>query len=247
MIIFDNNSNTFYSTLINDQTYLSGFGNKKAGSSNRITEVIGYFDSIHLEYKKIVDLEQIHSANATEFISINNDKIIKINDTDGVVTNEADTVLYVKTADCVPMLFSEKKLGIVGASHQGWRGSLKRLPQKMISKMASMGADINSICVAIGPAINSCCYDIDDDRYYAFLEEFDGYSEKIFSFRKGKRHMSLSHLNYLLLLESGIKKSNIDYFPFCTYCDKDNFYSYRRDNKKSYGEMLSFIYKYGQV
>ena len=50
-------------------------------------------------------------------------------------------------------------------------------------------------------------------------------------------------LNFLLLKDVGIKSENIDFFPFCTSCDKDRFFSYRRDKEKEYGEMVSFILK----
>jgi copper oxidase (laccase) domain-containing protein len=107
--------------------------------------------------------------------------------------------------------------------------------------MLHLGGDKKDILVAIGPSIGTCCYDIDEERYYSFLEEFDGYSNKIFKIKRGKRYLNLAMLNYLQLLESGISEDNIDFFPFCTCCDTKRFFSFRRNDKKDYGEMLSFI------
>jgi hypothetical protein len=241
MFKFDFDFSFFYSDYINDDNFLSGFGTRDFANAKYLSEANSAFLKMGLNQRKIVSLGQIHSVNVADYYSTDEDRLIKIDDTDGVVTADKNIALIIRTADCVPIIFCDKDKGIIGISHQGWRGSLKRLPQKMISKMIEKGAQKETIKVIIGPAIGSCCYDINDDRYYSFLEEFNGYSEKIFYTRKAKKHVSLSLLNYLLLIESGIDKKNIDFFPFCTSCDKKRFFSYRRDDKRDYGEMLSFV------
>lgn len=241
MIIYNPEKNIFASTYINDNNFFSGFATKISGDARINSHVINYFSSINLTYNKLIFLEQIHSVNINIYIAHNGHKFEKIEETDGIVTKEKNVILIVRTADCAPLIYCDKSNNLIGISHNGWRGCLKRMPQKMIEKMIDLGGNKKRIQIAIGPAIGGCCYDIDDNRYYDFLEEFDGYSDKIFIFRKGKRYLSLSMLNYLLLQEYGINKDNIDFFPFCTRCDQERFFSFRRDKKGGYGEMLSFI------
>ena len=90
----------------------------------------------------------------------------------------------------------------------------------------------------------------DGSFYYAFsekinvLDELEKYSDKIFKVIKGKRHLNLLLLNYLLLVDNGVKKENIDYFPFCTYCDNSRFFSFRHgkiNHRVDLEEMFSFI------
>ena len=118
--------------------------------------------------------EQIHSVNIEVFESKSKENLEKISETDGVITKEKGVVLTVVTADCSPLVFGDKTNGIVGISHQGWRGSVKRMAQKMLDRMIKIGASIETIKVAIGPSIGECCYDVDEDRYYEFREEVDG-------------------------------------------------------------------------
>lgn len=243
MIIYDSNLKIFTSTLINDERFFGGFGTRYLGDGRRIDNMFNFFNNNGISYKKIVIPEQIHSTNVAVFDSTSVDNLEKIPETDGVITKDVNSVLTVITADCLPIIFAEKQQGIAGISHQGWRGSVKRLGQKMIKKIVELGGKKENILVAIGPSIGECCYDIDDERFYQFVEEFDGYSEKIFHRRQGKLHLNLSLLNYLQLKEIGIPEKNIDYFPFCTRCDKKRFFSFRRDKKEDYGEMLSFIVK----
>jgi len=243
MIKYNNDLKILYSSLINDDVYFSAFGTKGLGDGRKINTIFNFFQKNKFSFKKIVVLEQIHSTNINFFNSKTNSILETISDTDGVITKDKETVLIVRNADCLPLIFVEKKRGIIGISHQGWRGSIKRMAQKMIDKIIEFGAKKEKIMVVFGPAIGACCYSIDEDRYYQFKEEFNGYSDKIFSYRKGKIFLNLSLLNYLQLREKGVEKENIDFFPFCTRCDQKRFFSFRRDRKKDYGEMFNFIFR----
>jgi len=241
MIMFDSNLDIFYSDRINDSRFFSGFSTKQLGDSRQLVNLMKFFQNSGLSYQSLVILEQIHSANVFFLDEPVGENVKKISETDGVITDRRGVVLIVRTADCVPMVFCDKKNNLIAVSHQGWRGTYKRLPQVVIKKMLEKGASLDSIVVSLGPAINQCCYSIDEDRYYQFLEEFESYSDKIFSHYRGVHHLNLSKLNFLLLEEAGVKKNNIDCFPFCTSCDRDRFFSFRRDRKVDFGEMFSFL------
>ncbi len=243
MITYDPNQKIFTSTLINNDSYISGFGTKLLGDARHVERIFQALKALNISYKTVVIPEQIHSVNVKVVDSKETIEVEKIADTDGVITKQNDVVLTVVTGDCVPIVYCAKKAGVIGISHQGWRGSLKKMVQKMVKKMLDLGCKTEDIFAAIGPSIGVCCYDVNDERYYTFLSELDGYSKKIFFSYLGKRHLNMPLLNYLLLTEAGIPKKNIDFFPFCTRCDSERFFSFRRDEKKDYGEMLSFIVK----
>lgn len=243
MIIYDPDLKFFYSTLINDEKFFGGFGTKTLGDGRNIDTAINFAQTNIPNFRTIVIPEQIHSVNVTNFSANLIDNVERVTETDGLITKDANSVLTVITADCTPIVFVEKKQGIIGISHQGWRGSVKRMAQKMVNKIVEAGGKKENIFVAIGPAIGECCYDINDDRYYEFVEEFDGYAKKIFHRHQGKLHLNLTLLNYLQLQDIGVPENQIDHFPFCTRCDKKRFFSFRRDKKTDYGEMLSFVVK----
>jgi YfiH family protein len=243
MIKYDLDLKVFYSTLINDGKYFSGFGTKSLGDARTFDTIVNFAQSNIPNFKTIVIPEQIHSVNVTNFSANLIDNVERVPETDGIFTKDTNSLLTVITADCSPIIFVDKKAGIVGISHQGWRGSVKRLAQKMVKKIVEAGGKKENILASIGPSIGPCCYDIDDERYYDFREEFDGFAGKIFHRYQGKLHLNLALLNYLQLKEVGLLTKNIDHFPFCTRCDKKRFFSFRRDKKNEYGEMLSFVIK----
>jgi len=122
-------------------------------------------------FKTIVIPEQIHSTNVSVFNSNSLDNLQRISETDGIISNDVNSVLTVITADCSPLIFVEKKLGFIGISHQGWRGSVKRLGQKMVKKMIEMGGKKEDVFVAIGPSIGLCCYSIPWQRAKTFPQK----------------------------------------------------------------------------
>lgn len=243
MIVYDPNQKIFTSTVINDDYYMAVFGTKFLGDARHAESIFQALKELNISYKTVVIPEQIHSVNVSVLESKVVNEVENIVDTDGVVTKEDNIVLTVRTGDCVPIIYCDKKTGVIGISHQGWRGSLKKMVKHMTNEMEKVGSKKEDIFVAIGPSIGACCYDLSDERYFTFMGELDWYSEKIFSSYNGKRHLNMPFLNYLLLLEAGIKKEHIDFFPFCTKCDTERFFSFRRDEKKNYGEMVSFILK----
>ena len=244
MITYNPELKIFHSTKINDSQFFSGFGSRELGDARKIDNIINFFADQYLSYEKLVILQQIHSTNIEVYQKLNKlDQIEKLEDTDGTITNQPGIILIVRNADCVPLVFVDKLRGAIGISHQGWRGSLKKLASKMIKTFLNQGSKLEQLICAIGPAIGACCYDIDDDLYYNFQEEFEIYSTKIFFRKKGRWHLNLAQLNYLQLIEAGMKKENIDFFPFCTKCDNKRFFSRRRSRSENFEEMLNFIMK----
>lgn len=246
MITYNSQTKCYMSSLLGDVHYFSGFSTKELGDGTEPSNLTAFLHNNSISYKKIIRPKQIHSANVSVIDSKvynQKEKVIRIDDTDGVVTAESDLFLAVVTADCVPIIFMEKQTGVIGVSHQGWRGALNRLPIHMIEKMITVGAKKENIRAAIGPAIGACCYDISEDRYQTFTHEFDSYLDKVFEKRSGRWYMNLALLNYLLLLEAGVMQNQIDFFPFCTECNEEKFYSYRREGKQLAGELFSFILK----
>lgn len=99
---------------------------------------------------------------------------------DALVTAERGIGLGILTADCVPVLFADKKERIIGAAHAGWRGALGGILESVIDEMKNMGAKAENIQAAIGPCIGPNSYEVKDD----FREPFIGQDESCGHFFK---------------------------------------------------------------
>ena len=215
------NGTTYTSTIIKTP---HGFGTKQTGDGRELTTLKKEIGN----YKMVIP-RQTHSSRVVIITKedVDNKNIIKAENCDALVTCETGVALTIVTADCVPMIYYDPVAHIVGISHQGWKGTLANLPGNVINKMEELGSNIKDIHVSMGPAINYCCYPIAGERQELFVKKFGGY-------------LSLYHSNIANLINSNIEETNIDIFPFCTSCDYQRFYSYKRD-LGIHGEQLSFI------
>lgn len=231
----------FYSTLISDNNMTAGFTTREIGDMQRQEAAVSFFKTLP-PFKTIIWGHQRHSTIINTITQPSTEDITVISDGDGQVTSLNGTVLTVGTADCVPIIFADKIAGIIGVSHQGWRGTYDEMAPKMIETMIQRGAKRENIVAAIGPSINSCCYEVYGERLQLFSEKYSTFKKNIFREGNGKTYLNLIALNYNQLVAAGLKRNQLDFFPFCTSCNEGKFWSYRRDGK-ILGEMACFIFK----
>lgn len=202
-------------------------------------------DTLQNKYKKLVTVvrpRQNHGVNIAVYEDSpkRDEPMFSIGETDGVITRKKNIALTILTADCVPILFFDEKFQMIGASHQGWRGMLLRMPQKMTAKMVELGCKYEDIRVAIGPSINACCYGVQQDRAVQFRSEFPR-SKSIVN-QGSYFFLSLTALAYEQLFEVGILAANIEHKIACTSCQTDQYYSYRKSaDKVNFEEQASYI------
>jgi hypothetical protein len=241
MLQFQPEQSTIISSLL--RPAFTGFTTSEVGDCRKLEVVQDYCKDHEIEYKKLVILEQIHSVNVKRPDSQHVGVVEQLDECDGAVTNEKNVLLTIRTADCVPVLYYDPVAQVIGASHQGWRGTVKNMVQHMIVQMEELGAHRADTLMAIGPAIGMCCYTVDSDRYVLFMEEMERFEKLIFKPHGDTFHLNLLRLNYELAIENGIASDHIDTFPYCTSCDATRFFSYRRHKQtaESFGEMMGYI------
>jgi len=216
MIFYDQKDAFFYSSKINDAAIFSGFGTKNTPYSNLLSPYL-----LNSQW-------QTHSTNIKYVNKPNSD----LSDNDGFITKEKGIYLIAKTADCVPLIFVDKKNLIIGISHQGWKGTLDKMAMKMVNELVDCGAEIDQLQVAIGPAICKKCYVVSSGLYIEFAKKF--------SLKGSDYHLDLKQINYQQLLTAGLKPEQIDLAQNCTFCEKELFYSYRRDKEED-KRMINFV------
>ncbi len=154
-------------------------------------------------------------------------------DADGIVSVAPRVLLEIHVADCVPVLLADPDTGVVAAVHAGWRGTLGGIVGNAVRAMTLKGANAAHICAVIGPHIGTCCYAVSQER--ATL--FPGVS----SFWEGAWHVDLGKSVYDQLIAAHVEPSRIDRLISCTACQTDRFFSYRKDQKATFGEIVGMI------
>ena len=162
---------------------------------------------------------------------------------DGIVSDKQNQNLWIYTADCMPILFADKKKRLVAAIHCGRKGLENKIINKLIKIFYDKGCSKGNILVAIGPSISEKNYLIDNKTFQDFHKKatskesisFSG-STKISSnlrelvkFQKNDLiPLNLKKYAHIELLKENISNTNIDISNLCTYESNHNFHSWRR-------------------
>ena len=186
---------------------------------------------------KLVLLDQIHSNIIQVIDNIPEEKLKG----DAMITGLPFLLLIIKTADCLPALIVDESQKVISAVHCGWRGTSKRVVQKVIQRMKDdYGCNPASLLVALGPCIRHECYEVGEDVYQSFMQE--GLSTEFFRnhpLRRRKYLFDLKRANLSQMVSVGIEEKNVFSADICTHCH-ESLPSFRRDKDKA-GRTLSFI------
>jgi YfiH family protein len=91
-------------------------------------------------------------------------------DGDILLARNGGLAVAVQTADCVPILLADARIGAVAAVHAGWRGLSVRAPGAAVAALVrTFGCAKKDLLAAIGPAVSSCCYEVGPDVLERFM------------------------------------------------------------------------------
>ena len=197
----------------------SGERNFEAENNKKI--IAQYFK---IDEKNLISPVQTHSAN------IEIAQIGKFNypDTDALILTNREQVIFLNFADCTPVIFYDERQNIGAVAHAGWRGTAQKIAFLTVQRLINyFNSDKKDLKVLIGPAICSECYSVGEEVYEKLkrtVSDFEGLYRK----EDDKFFVDLKNINKKQLTELGIE--NIDICPYCTCCNNEFFYSYRKEN-----------------
>lgn len=183
-----------------------------------------FCEILNLKPENFINPSQTHSVNI-EIAEVSRNSYP---DCDGLILANKEQGIFLNFADCTPVIIYDERLNIGAISHAGWRGTAGKIAGLTVKKMSeNFSSNPEDLKVAIGPAISFCCYNVGEDvleKLTSTVQDKDG----IFEERNGEFFVDLKEINKRQLLEAGVK--DIDVCPYCTVCDNDLFFSYRREN-----------------
>lgn len=226
---------------------IAGFSTRKGGISG------AQFESLNLGYSvgdepdhvaenrrkffhqfNVVEAElaiphQTHSANIAMVQSPG-----KFVNTDALITHESDIFLTVQTADCLPILIWTTDGEWMTAIHSGWRGTEQGIVNDTLALLLSAsGYDTSEYFVWVGAGLAQCHFEVGQE----FESKFDS---KYLSRRAGKIYFDNLRAVTDQIERFGISSENIETVADCTFCNRDNYFSHRRDAGIT-GRMMAII------
>jgi len=173
--------------------------------------------------------KQVHGAVVVDAAEAARDT-----EADGAVARAAGSVCAVLTADCLPILLSDRAGKAVGIAHAGWRGLAAGIVESVARAMDGSPQDLIAY---IGPGIGPRSYEVGDDVRGAFVGKDPDAAAAFVSRRNGKYLADLYALARQRLEAAGV--AEVHGGGFCTASD-ERFFSYRRDGNT--GRMASLVW-----
>lgn len=193
--------------------------------------------SLGFKRNQMVSPKQTHSKN----IGIVNSTKDIFPDTDALITNKPGICIFIRTADCVPILLYDPVKKALAAIHSGWKSTIQKISKHTIEVMQKeFGTNPKALIAGIGPSIGPEVYEVGPEVAEVFQEQFEMNHIVSTIENSDKYLLNLWEVNKNILLESGIPENQIEVAEMCTYSNPELFYSARRDGVKT-GRLASGI------
>ncbi|MCL5436033.1 MAG: peptidoglycan editing factor PgeF [Patescibacteria group bacterium] len=194
-----------------------------------------FFSKIGLADAAVVFAVSYHKANVVKVGASEYGQ--RLDDVDGLVSNEPGTFLALTVADCVPVFLFDPRKNAWGIAHAGWRGiATGVVPLAVKSMIKNFGSRPEDIHLATGPAIQKCHFEVKAD----VLKKFKAYPEQIIE-NNGATMLDLPGIVSKQAQAVGILSNHIETSGECTFCLTKRYFSYRRDQIIPLKTMFAYI------
>lgn len=191
------------------------------------------FAALGRSSQSLFDVWQVHSADIvianTPRDPSKSDPILKA---DGIITDNPEVSLFMRFADCTPILLYDPGHKAVGIVHAGWLGTVRRAAAQAVKFMhAAYGTRPGDLLAGIGPAIGPDHYEVGLDVIEQVKYSYGSSTSGIIHEIDGKSYLDLWEANKLALCQTGVEQ--IEVSGICTACHPEDWYSHRGQKGKA--------------
>ena len=189
------------------------------------------FEALSCETESMFDVWQIHRADVVCAERPRSPEEA-YRQADIILTDRPNVTLFMRFADCVPILLHDPRQGVIGIAHAGWMGTLGDVAATTVEAMSkNYGSNPADLVAGIGPSIGPDHYEIGADVILQVMQKFGDESERFLSSHQGKVHFDLWETNRFLLARAGV--GQIEMSSLCTACNTGDWFSHRAEKGRT--------------
>lgn len=197
------------------------------------------FQALGCAPESIFDVWQVHSADVV-CARAPRPPDESYRQADIILTDQPSVTLFMRFADCVPVLIHDPRQGVIGLAHAGWMGTLRGVANATVEALKkNYGSNPVDLIAAIGPSIGPDHYEIGADVILQVMQTYGDESERFLKSHHGKIHFNLWEANRLALERAGV--SQIEVAEICTACHTADWFSHRAEKGRTgrFGALIS--------
>jgi YfiH family protein len=188
------------------------------------------FAAVGREWGSLHDVWQVHSADIVLAGQPRGDRPLV--QADGLISATPAVTLFMRFADCVPILLFDPRKQAVGLVHAGWLGTVRRIASLAVRSMGSaFGSNPADILAGVGPSIGPDHYPVGEDVVLQVREAFGSEADRHLRREDGRVSFDLWTANQVVLEQAGI--GSIEMAGVCTACHPEDWYSHRGDQGRT--------------
>ncbi len=192
---------------------------------------VNAFRAVGRDPASLYDVWQVHSAEVV-CAQAPRPPDMPYLEADAILTDCPDVTLFMRFADCVPILLFDPLRRVVGLAHAGWQGTVRGVASVAVEAMiAHYGSSPEDIRAAIGPSIGLCHYEVGPEVIEQVRQTFGINAAGLLPSLNAAVQFDLWNANRLLLERSGV--CQIEIAGICTACHVDDWYSHRGEYGKT--------------
>jgi polyphenol oxidase len=247
---------------VNDNRLLLGTTKRQGGVSK------SPYDSLNMAFHTGDDLASVHKNRQifSKTIQVDLDKMIFTNQShstilkkvtakdggkgsynyedsvvaDALYTTESNILLGIFHADCVPVFIYHPRLPLIAMIHAGTIGSLKGITKLSIDQLVKENnIQPDDLIAHLGPSLDFAHHPISEAGTIELLTANPDHGAIIKKIG-GTSYLDIPLLNYLQLVDAGLKPNHIHVSNLDTFSNPKDYFSFDRDQKT--GRHISFIY-----
>lgn len=161
---------------------------------------------------------------------------------DAMLTDQPGLTLFMRFADCVPILFHDPVKKVIGIAHAGWLGTVRGVAQSTLQTMRERyGSRAENVLAAIGPSIAAHHYQVGREVVAQVIARFGDQASSFLIESNGAVYFDLWKANQAELEACGVRQ--IECANLCTACSPSEWYSHRGDKGRTgrFGALISLV------
>ncbi|MEN8240906.1 MAG: peptidoglycan editing factor PgeF [Chloroflexota bacterium] len=159
---------------------------------------------------------------------------------DIVLTDNPEVTLFMRYADCVPIVLVDPVRRAIALVHAGWQGTIKKAAQAGVSQLTeNYSSRPQDVLAVIGPSIGPENYEVGPEVITGVKRAFGDVADQLLPAYGKSTHFDLWAANQLVLQQAGVEQ--IDLFEICTFAHAAEWFSHRASGGKTgrFGVLLA--------
>jgi YfiH family protein len=159
---------------------------------------------------------------------------------DIILTDNPQVSLFMRYADCVPILLVDPVRRAIALAHAGWQGSVQQVGRHAVLAMQEhYNSHPEDLLAAIGPSVGPARYEVGPEVSKQVRASYGIEAEYLLPSFGKSTHFNLWAANHITLENAGVHQ--IEVANICTAENTADWYSHRAENGKTgrFGVLLA--------